>query len=131
MAELTGERGTPAEAPDLGPNAVPDRIAIDAKGYGWRVWDEHPEMWSMVPQNPDNSPIPEPLTWFVRLNRREDALLAAMTAGLCTNGAVRLLEVVGIAGRREALACFTGMLQAAADAYEAALFASQGGPDGE
>lgn len=52
-------------AADLGPNAVPDRIAIDAHGYGWRVWDDQ-EMWSMVPQNPDNEPIPEPLTWFVR-----------------------------------------------------------------
>lgn len=27
------------DAPDLGPNAVPDRIIIDGKGYGWRVWD--------------------------------------------------------------------------------------------
>jgi hypothetical protein len=52
-------------AADLGPNAVPDRIAIDAHGYGWRVWDDQ-ETWSMVPQNPDNEPIPEPLTWFVR-----------------------------------------------------------------
>lgn len=59
---------TPTEAADLGPNAVPDRIAIDAKGYGWRVWDDQPDMWSMVPQNPDNSPIPKPLTWFVRAN---------------------------------------------------------------
>lgn len=49
---------------DLGPNAVPDRIAIDAHGYGWRVWDDE-DHWSMVPQNPDNSPIPQPVTWFV------------------------------------------------------------------
>lgn len=56
---------TATEAPDLGPNAVPNRIAIDRFGYGWRVWDEHPEMWSMVPQNPDNTPIPRPVTWFV------------------------------------------------------------------
>lgn len=49
---------------DLGPNAVPDRIAIDAHGYGWRVWDDK-DYWSMVPTNPDNSPIPQPVTWFV------------------------------------------------------------------
>lgn len=49
---------------DLGPNAVPDRIAIDAHGYGWRVWDGE-DHWSMVPQNPDNSPVPQPVTWFV------------------------------------------------------------------
>ena len=48
----------------VGPNAVPDRIAIDAHGYGWRVWDDE-DHWSMVPQNPDNSPIPQPVTWFV------------------------------------------------------------------
>lgn len=52
------------EAQALG-SGMPDRIAIDAKGFGWRVWD-HSDYWSMVPQNPDNSPVPEPLTWFVR-----------------------------------------------------------------
>ena len=48
------------------PFAMPDRIAIDAKGYGWRVWDDQ-EFWSMVPTNPDNSPIPQPVKWFIRL----------------------------------------------------------------
>lgn len=43
---------------------MPDRIAIDAKGYGWRVWNDE-TFWSMVPTNPDNSPIPEPVTWFI------------------------------------------------------------------
>jgi hypothetical protein len=42
----------------------PDRIAIDAQGYGWRVWDGE-DSWSMVPTNPDNSPIPEPVTWYL------------------------------------------------------------------
>lgn len=46
------------------PFTMPDRIAIDARGYGWRVWDDQAE-WSMVPTNPDNSPVPEPVTWFV------------------------------------------------------------------
>lgn len=49
---------------DTDPFAVPDRIAIDANGYGWRVWDNE-EYWSMVPTNPDNGPIPQPVTWFV------------------------------------------------------------------
>jgi hypothetical protein len=44
--------------------AIPDRIAVDAKGCGWRVWEDQ-DHWSMVPTNPDNSPIPEPVTWFV------------------------------------------------------------------
>jgi hypothetical protein len=44
--------------------AIPDRIAVDAKGYGWRVWDGS-DFWSMVPTNPDNSAIPQPVTWFV------------------------------------------------------------------
>ena len=46
-----------------GPFAVPDRIAVDANGYGWRVWGDS---WSMVPTNPDNSAPPQPWTWFVR-----------------------------------------------------------------
>jgi hypothetical protein len=44
---------------------TPDRIAIDADGFGWRVWDDQ-EHWSMVPTNPDNEPVPHPLTWYVR-----------------------------------------------------------------
>lgn len=47
------------------PFAMPDRIAVDAKGYGWRVWNDE-DGWSMVPTNPDNSPIPQPVTWFYK-----------------------------------------------------------------
>lgn len=43
---------------------MPDRIAIDAKGYWWRCWDTAPEFWSMVPTNSDNTPIPEPIKFF-------------------------------------------------------------------
>jgi hypothetical protein len=39
---------------------LPDAVVIDANGYWWRVWDEH-EYWSMVPVNPDNSPVPLPV----------------------------------------------------------------------
>lgn len=45
--------------------AIPDRIAIDAKGYGWRVWDDE-DYWSMVPTTTDNDPIAQPVTWFVK-----------------------------------------------------------------
>ena len=38
-------------------------VGIDANGYWWRVWPENP-YWSMVPVNPDNSPIPTPVTFF-------------------------------------------------------------------
>lgn len=38
-------------------------LAIDAKGYWWRCWGEDP-MWSMVPTNPDNSPIPKPVKFY-------------------------------------------------------------------
>jgi hypothetical protein len=38
-------------------------VAIDAKGYWWRVWGEDP-MWSMVPANPDNSPVPAPVRFY-------------------------------------------------------------------
>lgn len=39
------------------------RIAVDAKGYWWRVF---PDGWlSMVPTKPDGCPIPHPLTFYV------------------------------------------------------------------
>lgn len=44
--------------------AVADQIAVDAKGYCWRTWHDN-DHWSMCPVNPDNSPIPHPVTWFI------------------------------------------------------------------
>ena len=44
--------------------SLPDHIIIDAKGYWWRQWESEPEFWSMVPVNPDNSPIPYPISWY-------------------------------------------------------------------
>lgn len=38
-------------------------IAVDAMGYCWRVFPG--EFWSMCPVNPDNSPIPRPLTFYM------------------------------------------------------------------
>lgn len=43
---------------------LPERIAVDAAGFYWRVVSD--EMWSMCLTNPDNSPIPEPVTFYVR-----------------------------------------------------------------
>lgn len=43
---------------------LPDRIAVDAMGFAWRVWDDT-EFWSMARINSDNSPIPGPVTWYV------------------------------------------------------------------
>lgn len=43
-------------------NDLPERLAIDANGFGWRVYADH---WSMVPTNPDNSPVPQPVTYYV------------------------------------------------------------------
>jgi uncharacterized small protein (DUF1192 family) len=36
-------------------------LAVDARGYVWRVYEEH---WSMAPSNPDNEPIPQPVTYY-------------------------------------------------------------------
>jgi hypothetical protein len=49
----------------------PHRVAVDAKGYVWRVYPEgvipgaYGECWSMAPTNPDNSPVPEPVIYYV------------------------------------------------------------------
>lgn len=40
---------------------IPPRLAVDANGYCWRVYPEH---WSMARTNPDNEPIPEPITYY-------------------------------------------------------------------
>jgi len=67
-----GEPPAAAPAPegvpeDRTPFAVPDRIAIDANGYGWRVFGHgtDDETWSMVPVNPDNTAPPQPMSWYV------------------------------------------------------------------
>jgi len=48
---------------DYGPRSGPPPVvAIDADGYWWRVYEG--EFWSMVPTNPDNTPIPVPVTLY-------------------------------------------------------------------
>lgn len=39
----------------------PPLLAVDAGGYVWRVYEG---AWSMAPSNPDNSPIPQPVTYY-------------------------------------------------------------------
>lgn len=97
--------------PDSDAFAIPDRIAVDAKGYGWRVWDGS-DFWSMVPTNPDNSPIPKPVTWFVPVPSKEEAELDAVATALGTNGFDRLMELVGEDNRPEAISALTGILKA-------------------
>ena len=59
---------------------LPDRIGIDADGFGWRRWDDQ-DHWSMVPNNPDNSPIPQPVTWFVPEQRYVQIGWRSLTTG--------------------------------------------------
>jgi len=52
------------------PLPPPDKLAIDANGFGWRVYPGH---WSMIPTNPDNSPIPQPVTMYDRRGSEQEA----------------------------------------------------------
>lgn len=54
-------------------NQPPDTVAIDANSYWWRVWDEDPN-WSMVPTNPDNSPIAQPVKFYRLVEINRDAI---------------------------------------------------------
>lgn len=58
------EAAHPKEASDLSSwMKNPHYIAVDAKGYVWRAYTDE-KYWSMAPVNPDNSPIPEPITYY-------------------------------------------------------------------
>jgi len=52
----------------------PPRLAVDAQGYVWQVYDE--DTWSMAPSNPDNEPIPQPVAFYVPLNEIVAQILA-------------------------------------------------------
>lgn len=41
----------------------PPRIAMDGDGFWWRVFDDG--TWSMCPTNSDNSPVSQPVTYYV------------------------------------------------------------------
>lgn len=45
-------------SPDL-----PIRIGVDRNGYVWRDFGD--EALSMAPSNPDNEPIPGPISWYL------------------------------------------------------------------
>jgi hypothetical protein len=55
-------------------------LAVDAEGYCWRVFPDG--TWSMARINPDNSPIPQPVTHFEPLDRLMRAREAAHLNGL-------------------------------------------------
>lgn len=59
-------------------------IAVDADGYCWRVFDDG--TWSMCPTNPDNSPVPTPVTFFDR--RDSDAWARAVSAAAALGAAL-------------------------------------------
>lgn len=48
------------------------RLAVDAAGYGW--WWNDDGSWSMIRTNPDNSPIPRPVTFYVPAERAASEL---------------------------------------------------------
>lgn len=57
-----------AESADLsGWTKEPHKIAVDGKGYVWRMYTSGAlnNTRSMAPVNSDNSPIPEPITYYV------------------------------------------------------------------
>lgn len=41
-------------------------LVVDGKGYVWRAFTDG--TWSMAPTNPDNSPIPQPITYYAAIN---------------------------------------------------------------
>ena len=66
----------------------PHLIAVDAKGYVWRAYAEG-VFWSMAPTNSDNSPIPEPITYYAPVGTGACAdlhRLLATSAPITTEG---------------------------------------------
>lgn len=51
----------------------PPLLAVDANGYCWRAYAD--DYWSMCPVNPDNSPIPRPVTYYVPVTEGARAAL--------------------------------------------------------
>jgi hypothetical protein len=69
----------PTEATDT-PRRLPPKIAVDAEGFYWRDFsDGSPPMWSMCPTNPDNSPIAEPVTFYVPEASRDESRATALS----------------------------------------------------
>ena len=59
---------------------TPPMLAVDAAGYCWRVFEDG--TWSTCPTNPDNSPIPMPVTFYVPVGAPDWARLCAAAANL-------------------------------------------------
>lgn len=56
---------------------VPPRLAVDANGYVWRVHGDH---WSMARTNPDNSPVPHPVTYYVPIQEASEVSAQVVTS---------------------------------------------------
>lgn len=53
-----------------------DRLAVDAEGYVWRVYGDH---WSMARTNPDNSAVPQPVTYYAPVMTEVSAQVVTTT----------------------------------------------------
>ena len=53
--------------------AIPPRLAVDADGYVWRIFDDEfsGELWSVATVNLDNSPTPEPVIFYEPVSQAE------------------------------------------------------------
>jgi hypothetical protein len=59
----------------------PHLLAVDANGYVWRAYLNE-GYWSMAPVNPDNSPIPEPITYYAPVGTGTRAECEAAAAAI-------------------------------------------------
>lgn len=58
---------------------LPARIVVDAKGFYWRDFGE---FYSMCPVNPDNSPIPQPVVYYVPAGAKGTDRFGALRAAI-------------------------------------------------
>lgn len=67
-----------------GRDTHPPKMAVDADGYCWRVYPTH---WSMCPVNPDNEPVPDPVTFYVPEPEIESLFSALASVEMLNEGA--------------------------------------------
>lgn len=62
------ERSTGNERAAVDELTLHARLAVDAEGFVW--WSYEDGSWSMVRVNPDNEPIPQPVTFYEPVQRQ-------------------------------------------------------------